>query len=68
MKINVSYTSWKHYDRSSISQWMWMFKRYTLVRGFIMRVFGIYINVRESNAAEKMIRKVMIRNQANVVE
>jgi len=56
MKINVSYTSTKWYDRTNITQWMWMFKRYTHVRGFILRVFGVYINVRENNATEKLIK------------
>jgi hypothetical protein len=56
MKINVNYISIKHYDRTNITQWMWMFKRYTYVKGFTMRIFGIYINVRESNATEKLIK------------
>jgi len=34
---------------------MWMFKRYTYVKGFIMRIFGVYINVREDYATEKLI-------------
>ena len=57
MKINISYISTKHYDRTNIIQWVWMFKRYTYVKGFIMRIFGIYINVRENNATEKMIEQ-----------
>lgn len=57
MKIDISYISTKHYDRTNIIQWMWMFKRYKHVKGFIMRVFGICINVRENNATEKLIAK-----------
>jgi hypothetical protein len=34
-----------------------MFKRYKYVKGFIMRIFGVYINVRESNATDKLIAK-----------
>jgi hypothetical protein len=57
MKINISYISTKYYDRTNITQWMWMFKRYKNVKGFIMRIFGIYFNVRENNATEKLIAK-----------
>jgi hypothetical protein len=56
MKININYCSAKHYDETNIMQWMWMFKRYKYVKGFIMRIFGVYINVRESNATEKLIK------------
>lgn len=55
MKINISYCSTKHYDRTNITQWMWMFKRYTNIKGFIIRIFGVYINVREKGAFEKLI-------------
>jgi len=57
MKINISYISTKHYDRTNIMQWAWMFKKYKYVSGFIMRIFGVYINVREKNATEKLIAK-----------
>ena len=36
--------------------WFWMFKRYTHVQGFIMRIFGFYFNIRENNATEKLIK------------
>lgn len=58
MKINNSYTSTKHYDRKNIIQWVWMFRRYTYIKGFVMRIFGIDINVRENNAREKMIEQL----------
>lgn len=32
-----------------------MFKKYNYVKGFIIRIFGVYINVRERNATEKLI-------------
>lgn len=56
MKIDVSYISTEYYDRTNIVQWMFMFKRYTAVKGFIMRIFGCYFNVRENNATEKIIK------------
>lgn len=56
MKINIDYISTKHYDRTNIVHWMFMFKRYTAVKGFIMRIFGIYINARENNSTEKLIK------------
>ena len=61
MKINVSYISTKYYDRTNIIQWMFMFKRYTAVKGFIMRIFGLYVNVRENNATEKLIKLFISR-------
>ena len=59
MKINISYCSTEHYNKNNITQWICMFKRYTYVKGFIMRIFGLYINVRESNATEKLIAKTL---------
>lgn len=56
MKININYCSIKHYNKTNITQWMWMFKQYKYVNGFIVRIFGVYINIRESNATEKLIR------------
>lgn len=56
MKIDISYISTRHYDRTNIVQWVFMFKRYTAVRGFIMRIFGCYFNIRENNAIEKLIK------------
>ena len=57
MKININYCSIKNYNKTNITQWVWMFKRYKYVKGFIMRIFGVYINVRESNATDKLIAK-----------
>lgn len=64
MKIDVSYIGIKHYNRKTIIQWIWMFKRYTNVKGFIMRIFGVYINVRENDATEKLI-KLFIESKRN---
>jgi len=55
MKINVSYISTKYYDRTNITQWMWYFERYRYIKGFRIRIFGVYINIREKNALEKLI-------------
>lgn len=55
MEINVNYTSTKYYDRTNIIQWIWYYKPYTHIRGFIVRIFGVYINVRENNASEKLM-------------
>lgn len=33
-----------------------MYKPYTNIKGFILRICGVYINVRENNATEKLIK------------
>ena len=58
MKVNISYISIKHYDTSNIMKWIWMFKPYKHVKGVIIRIFGIYINIRENNATQKLINKL----------
>lgn len=50
MKINAYIT--KFYPHHT---WFWTFKRYRYIKGFILRVFGVYVNVRESNAMDKLI-------------
>ena len=55
--MKISYCSTKHYDKTNITQWVWMFKKYKNVKGFIMRIFGVYVNIRENNATEKLIEK-----------
>lgn len=55
MQINVQYTSRKYYDKSNINQWVWHFRKYQFIKGFNMRILGVYINVRERNALEKLI-------------
>lgn len=57
MEINISYCSTKHYSKNDIIHWVWMFKKYKNIKGFIFRFFGIYFNVRENNATEKLIKK-----------
>jgi hypothetical protein len=37
-------------------QWVFYFKRYTYVKGFVMRIFGVYINVRERDAYNKLLK------------
>ena len=65
MKINVSYMSTKYYNKSNIIQWVWMFRKYKYVKGFVMRIFGVYINVRESNATEKLIEQGRVIIKSN---
>lgn len=55
MKITISYCSINHYNKDNINQWMWMFRKYEYIKGFIVRILGVYINVRESHAKEKLI-------------
>ena len=57
MKITLEYVSTKHYNGKNIIQWMWMFRKYAYVKGFTIRLFGININIRESNATQKMINQ-----------
>lgn len=35
--------------------WFFHFRKYRYVKGFNGRIFGIYFNVRENNATEKLI-------------
>lgn len=56
MKINISYTSTKYFDRTTIKGWVWTFKRYSYIKGFIMRICGVYFNVREKYASEKLMK------------
>lgn len=61
MKINIYFTSLKYYNLNDVDQWFWYFKRYTYINGFIVRFCGIYINCREHDATEKLI-KIWITN------
>lgn len=56
MKISVSYCSTKHYPKGTLGQWAFMYKKFTYVKGFILRLFGVYIHVIEPNATEKLIQ------------
>jgi hypothetical protein len=69
MKINISYTSLKWYDRTNIKQWFWFYKPYKNVRGVIFRICGVYFNIREKNATAKLITLVKERqNKCGVGE
>ena len=57
--------STKYYNKSNIIQWVWMFRKYKYVKGFVMRIFGVYINVRESNATEKLIEQGRVIIKSN---
>lgn len=56
MKINIDYCSIKNYNKNNIIQWIWMFKKYKYIKGFIVRILGVYINIRENYATEKLIK------------
>jgi hypothetical protein len=66
MKVNVNYCSRKHYDWTNIVQWVWMFKKKKYTKGFIMRIFGVYLNVREDNATQKLIEYSKKIKESNV--
>ncbi len=57
MKTSISFTPIKYYNWKNIDQWIWHFHTYKSIKGFILRIFGIYINVRENDATEKLITK-----------
>lgn len=65
MKVNISYVSTKYYDAHSIIQWAWMFKKYRHVKGFILRVFGVYLNIRENRSTEKLT-KLFVESRRDV--
>jgi len=58
MKINVYYTKKIHYKDApdGCRQWRFYFERYKFIKGFRMRIFGVYFNVREKNATAKLIK------------
>lgn len=56
MDISISYNPTIYYNKSNIIQWAYMFEKYTYIKGFKLRLLGIYINVREKNATEKLIK------------
>ena len=56
MRINVSYIPRIHYVGGYLKQWMWYFGRYKFVKGVKIRIFGVYINIRDKNALEKFIK------------
>jgi hypothetical protein len=62
MKINISFQKPFGTRYNDISQWIWMSKRYTACFGFIVRFFGIYINIRENNATDKIIKAIKTYN------
>jgi len=59
MKIDVDWTSTKHYDWTKWSQvkfWLWYFRKYKYINGFVIRICGVYFNIRENNATEKLMK------------
>ena len=55
MKINIKFISPKYFDKKSIAQWAWKYTKYKYIKGGIIRIFGIGVNVRENNAIDKLI-------------
>lgn len=55
IKINIYYMSYRKYGVYCGSQWFFYFKKYKNIKGFILRIFGIYINIRERDALKKLI-------------
>lgn len=60
MKIGVSYTKRIHYKdaQNGLKQWFFYFRKYQNIRGFIMRICGVYFNIRENNATQKLVAKM----------
>lgn len=60
MKINISFTPYSKYKKLCGNvdfNWYFMYNKYKNVNGFICRIFGIYFNIRENNATEKLIKQ-----------
>ena len=55
MEIDISFTSLKWYNLSNLKFWVWYYKPYTNIKGFIFRIFGVYLNVKEDNSLNKLI-------------
>jgi hypothetical protein len=56
MRINVSYISRIHYVGGYMSQWFWKFEKYKFVKGVKIRICGIYFNIRDKDALDKLIK------------
>lgn len=62
MKITVNYISpfafktINTYKFKTILNWIYWFRKYEYVSGFMIRLFGIHVDVREKNATEKLIK------------
>jgi hypothetical protein len=56
MKVDINYISTKHFPNDKFGWWAFYFNRYTYIRGFNLRVFGVHFNIRENNGTEKMIK------------
>jgi len=62
-KMDESKHKWS--DWSCFKAWVYTFRKYTFVKGIIIRVFGVYVNIREKNATEKIIRIAHEREESN---
>lgn len=46
----------------SISDWMFYFRRYKNVKGYVLRLFGFQFNVRERDTLNKLLNKAKEEN------
>lgn len=56
--MGISYNKLSLWKGCAIRQkfsYLFMFKKYKYIKGFIVRIFGIYVNVREDMALQKLI-------------
>jgi hypothetical protein len=56
MSVSVTYVKKKLYEGQSLKYWRWYFKKFTFIRGFQIRLFGVHVKVTESNATNKLIK------------
>ena len=56
MKINIQYCPLALFDNKRY--WLFYTKRYSYVKGVIIRIFGFTFNIREKNATQKLMDKV----------
>jgi len=67
LRIGISYTPLRHYSLSSIGCWIFHFQKYRLISGFILRIFGVYFNVRDKGGTDKLteIRRITRQSKEN---
>lgn len=72
VRITISYVSLKHYKESSLRSiikfWLFYFKKYTFVKGFNLRVFGLNFNIREGGFLEKILKMNYNKKHTEVAE
>lgn len=53
----MKYSEYKRLCGNVDRSWFFMFKKYKNINGFICRICGVYFNIREKNATEKLIKQ-----------